>query len=1476
MKKKRHIWIYLLAIVGKIVLVAFIVFKSPPIQTLLTRYIAKKISEKVKARIEIGAVDFSIFKTFVLHDVYVEDLQKDTLFFIRHIEVNLSDFDGTNKIIKARNVNLSQPQCFLKQSKQGELNLQFLIDVLSSDTTDTTPSKPFKFYIDMFRISNGKFKFDNLAKPKLKKDAVDFDHLNIKYLNVDMKDIAIIDDSIVFNIRKISLKENSGLQLSKLKTKGYIAASGIHLKNLYIETSNSLIHASHFKLKTKSLKDFNDFDQRVKFDIAFCVSKVCSEDIAYFAPILHGLKQNVVISGKVKGPLVSLKTKDFLIKYNKNTYIKGDYEINGLPDIDNSFMILKFDYLKTNASDFAHFPLPPFDGSNTLELPILLNTLGNIFYKGELSGFVNDFVAYGKLKTDLGSIKSDAKIKYDTSKNQTLIKGNVALTNFFIGKVINANPLVGYVTMNASVDALIKKDGFNAKLNGLFQSLDFNHYTYKDIKVDGILNEKMFDGSLKLYDPNINLDFLGKIDYSTKEPVFSFMADVKHAKLNELHFLPRDSNIELSFLLDSKIKGDNIDNMNGSIDIYQLKYKHNSIYSESNTVQLSLKQDLMQKNILLKSDFVNMSLMGKFQFNDFLYYIQEELKPYMPSLSFVNKPKHFKAEEDFNIHADLKLMNYKGFIRDFLPWLFIADNSTINVDIDKTEHLKIKLFSDSVNISGLSITDLQFKMEVQNEKLLTEWTGSKFYLNKQIALNKPIVKIYTSNNTNEVSLLWDRNDSLVGDGEIAANVNMFFEDKKFKANIVFNPSRINFNQLEWYLNDGTININDSIISIKQAIINQDEQYFYVDGRLGNTMEDSLIININQLQLSLFNPLIKSSGLTFEGVMNGYLLIRSTLHKPLLISDFTIHHLKLNNEDLGDFKIKGQWNDEKQKLFYLANAYRGTINTLHVVGDYDEQNKINADIRLDKLRLNVIEPFVSSFASDVRGTVSGMIHFSGTFKEPQLEGNIRLTKAAFMINYLNTRYNFTGDVQVFPNLFKISGIDLYDEEGNVALMSGTVNHNYFKNINVDLLLNSKRFLFLNTKHSDNNLFYGSVYTSGLVNIIGSLNNIAIIANVQTEKGTMFNLNLESETELSQQNFIYFVNSNKTINKKDQPIVTSSNLGLTLNLNIQATPDAIIQLIFDSKAGDILKSQGTGNLRLELKPSGDFLIFGNYIISQGDYLFTLQNVINKKFNVLQGSTISFSGDPLNADIDIKAVYKLRTSLYDLMLDSTYKARVPVECELNLKNKLLNPTFNFAIKVPNSDSRVEGVISGLSDEEINKQVISLLVLNRFVTPETFKSGVKTIEYSNTNAVGVNSSEFLTNQLNHWLSQISKTVNLGINYRPGDMITNEELELALSTQIFNDRVTISTNLGVSNSSQTESSMLIGDFDVELKLSKSGKLKAKGFNRTNTTILKDTSPYTQGVGLFYREEFDNWNDILRNYWKSVFARKKKDDQTLH
>lgn len=1449
----------------------FIVFKSPAIQTYITSYIAQKISLQIHAKIEIGGVDFSLFKTVILHNVYVEDRQKDTLFYIKHLEVSIKDLNLKKKVLKINDLRLWQPQCFLAQSKKGIVNLQFILDALSGDTTDTSVSKPFVVSLNHLKIVNGKFRYENLLdESAMEKGVVSFSHLAVSNISLDIRNLNVRNDSILFTIRNLSFHEKSGLTLKEFSVAGVFAPTGIYLKNLYLQTDNSTIRAPYFNLKTNTLADFSNVEQKVKFDVSFYASKVKSTDIAFFASALKGFDQHVFIAGKVKGPLASLKTKDFIFKFRQHTLVKGNFEIQGLPDISNTFFTLKFEYLKTHISDFYNFPLPPFNQGNVLEMPKMLNSLGDIVYKGELTGFTSDLVAYGNLTTALGNIKTDAAIKYNKTDKVTSIDGNVSLISFNAGRILYMEPTLQTVSLTANLKATSKGNSFKGDVKGNISSVFFNRYVYQNINVNATITEKMFDGSLNLDDPNIKLSFLGKIDFSEKQPVFNFMADVKNAKLNKLHLIPEDSIITLSFLLDSKINGDKLDMLNGSVDIYQMEcqLKQKSIHCE-HIAAIAQYDNSGKKKLSLTSDILDFSLEGYFQYKDLLASVQQTLKPYLPALDFATVKKDFILDKDFSVNGNLTL--YKNFemLSDFLPWLYANDGSKIIFSIAAPENIMVNINSDSIKLNTISLPKFDLTVKSENQKLFTALTSSQLYLSKNIRLKGFNTNIVTANGSNEIYAKWLQNDSIIGEGELSAVALIHSENKHLLFDITLNPSRININQNDWYINDGKISILDSTILIKEAMINQQNQYLYINGVLGNNLSDTLHVSMNQIAMNIINPFIKSSGITLDGVLNGNLFVRKALSKPVLISNFSIDKLKINNEELGKFNLLGEWDDEQNMLKFKGDAFRGKIKTLDFKGNYKPDGSIKADVSLDKWNLSVIEPFIKSFACNVKGIASGNMLLTGSLKKPILEGKVTLTKTSLTITYLNTRYNFTGDVEVTPNAFVVKSIDVYDEETDVAQLSGKVSHQYFTNVDFDLMLHTKRFLCMNTKYTDNNLFYGSVYASGLVNIKGLLDNLSINANVQTEKGTKFNLSMESTSDLTEQNFITFVDKKQLVVKDTiQKLIETG--GLSLNFNIQATTDATMQLIFDSKVGDIIKAQGTGNLRLALTPNGDFSMFGNYLITKGDYLFTLKNVINKKFEIEQGSSVTFSGDPMQADLDIQAKYKLKASLYELMLDSTYKPTFPVECILSLKNKLLSPTFKFNIKIPNADSRVEGVLSSLSDEEINEQLISLLVLNSFSTPDELKGGVKTVEYRNYNPVGVNSSELLTNQLNHWLSQISKTVNLGVNYRHGNEISNEELAVALSTQILNDRITINTNLGVSNGNQTESSMLIGDFEIEAKLNKSGKLRAKGFNHTNTNIIKDTSPYTQGIGIFYREEFDSWNKLIHSYWKSIFAKKEE------
>jgi hypothetical protein len=370
------------------------------------------------------------------------------------------------------------------------------------------------------------------------------------------------------------------------------------------------------------------------------------------------------------------------------------------------------------------------------------------------------------------------------------------------------------------------------------------------------------------------------------------------------------------------------------------------------------------------------------------------------------------------------------------------------------------------------------------------------------------------------------------------------------------------------------------------------------------------------------------------------------------------------------------------------------------------------------------------------------------------------------------------------------------------------------------------------------------------------------NAKTERGTVFYLPLTGTSDVSQQDFITFEKKGTTqaLNKLSSRKVTSK--GYELNFNLEVTPDAEAFLLFDPKVGDIIKGNGSANLRMEVTEAGDFNIYGDYVIDKGDYLFTLQNVINKKFVVQKGGTISFKGDPYDADINLSAIYKVRTSLYELVknIDSSaaVKRTIDVNAIMNLSDKLMKPQITFDITLPNADDNTINLFKSqiYSEDELNKQMFSLVMFRSFMPNQ----GGAT-ETTGINGVGSNASELLSSQLSNMLSQLSDDVNIGVNYVQGGATAKDNVSVNLQTQLFNDRVSIDGNVGTANNATTtqNTTNMVGEFNVEVKLTDDGMVRIRVFNRSNQyLLLSNDVPYTQGVGLFYRREFENASDLFK------------------
>ena len=322
----------------------------------------------------------------------------------------------------------------------------------------------------------------------------------------------------------------------------------------------------------------------------------------------------------------------------------------------------------------------------------------------------------------------------------------------------------------------------------------------------------------------------------------------------------------------------------------------------------------------------------------------------------------------------------------------------------------------------------------------------------------------------------------------------------------------------------------------------------------------------------------------------------------------------------------------------------------------------------------------------------------------------------------------------------------------------------------------------------------------------------------------------------------------------------------------------KIICTSASGDILRSRGGGNIQIRINRQGDIKFYGDYTIQDGEYLFSLQNLINKKFDIVQGGTVKWQGNPYNADINIMAVYKLKASLSDLFGQSgsgamqnrsDFQRRVQIHSNLMLSGMLEQPIVKFGIELPTLDEGTESLVLDYisTEEEMNRQVLSLLVLNKFYTPEYMRSEQGGNDTYN-NAALLTTTEMLSSQISKWMSSISNDLDVGVAYRPGDNITSEEFELALSTQVFNNRVSLNGNVGVGKY-QANTSTMIGDFDVDIKLNKSGTIRARAYTRSNEDYLYEPSLTTQGVGISFKEEFDHIRELMRKYWRMVAVRRK-------
>jgi hypothetical protein len=1217
------------------------------------------------------------------------------------------------------------------------------------------------------------------------------------------------------------------------------------------------------------------------------------DDIAYFAPAMKGTYKQFLFSGKINGRVNDLRCKKMDISLmNTNTQFKGDIKLTGLPNIDETLIYLNIEQLKTNYNDLKELAIPPFDKNQTLNVPSNVAKLGNMNFKGTFTGLYNDFYAYGDFSSALGKLTMDLSVHHDAQQDKEFYKGKLNSTAFDFGNFFDVTQL-GKVTTNITIDGNgLTAETAVASLDGTVNSLDFNNYTYNNIAVEGNIAKQIFKGKLNVNDDNVDFDFTGKVDFTGALPNLDFITTLNRADLVALHFIKGTTKTNLSTQVIINVTGNDIDNLIGQINLDNTIYKSGNDVYKLSTFNLFSTEENGIKSINIFSDFMDSKVNGKFKILELPQAFEKLLSNYLPAYFPPSPASKYSAPQKFEFNFLFKKTD--AVTRLFIPQLTIAPKTFIKGNFNSiSNELNLTGNSSSLTYADYSIKNWNINASA-NHDLKLNVDCDRLYWNSTNSIKNFNLSTITRADSLNMVMNWDNKSIPEYTGDIRAFLH-FNSDNVIKLKIL--PSQFVISDSAWAINQqNEVTIDSNHIVINQLLLEHKEQSIGLNGAVSDNKTEELKLSLANFNLAYLNLFTQAVGVTFKGRVNGESTITDVYHDMLFLSDNHFGSLYINDNEFGNGNITTLWDNSKVALSLKGSFSVGIVPNVLFSGYYypkRENDNLDMKLNLEAMKLQIFEPFIKDFCSDFKGMFSGNVDIKGSTDKPLLSGMLNVNAKAVTVSYLNTTYNFSHDIIIENNAFSIENMEMYDNMYHTkATVNGKVYHNNFKNFQLDFDLRPEKFICLNTTEASNNPYYGRAFVSGVVNISGFTDNILIQANVKTEsintstktdkinffsrtELTKLYIPLSGTEEVSENNFITFV-------KKDSSIIIKNDYkvqlgGLTLDFDLDVTPDAEVQLIFDQKVGDVIRSRGNGNIKLEINTLGDFKMFGDYVVESGDYLFTLENIINKKFDLEKGGTIKWSGIPYKADINLSAIYKARASVKPFLseADSTsaiYKTRYPVDLKLLMTNDLLSPEINFEIALPTVDASTrQQVMSYINTEsEKNRQVFSLLVLNSFVTPSQLSNNGAGASVGS--AASANTSELISNQLSNMLSSISNDFDVGVNYRPGDEISKDQLAVALSTQLFNDKLTIDGNVGRNTNSATQNTNnIVGEVNVDYKLTDDGKLRVKAFNRaSDNNLTYSTNPYTQGVGVFYREEFNTVGELLSRYWNGIFRRKKK------
>lgn len=1343
-----------------------------------------------------------------------------------------------------------------------------------ADTVAAAAEKGWSADVRSVKFADNEVRFDN-NNSKPVKSGIDYVHLALSGLNVDIDDLHYDPKVISGKVNNLAAKDKSGVQINRFQTNFLYGEKESYLNDLLLETPKTRLQ-KFVRLKYPSIASLSKDIGALQVDADLDGSKLAFSDVLLFVPTLAATppfkgNPNVVlnIDGQVQGRVDNLNIPSLKVSGIGNTKINASAKMKGLPNMDKAYFDVTIKDFTTTRYDILK--LAP-KGS----IPPSVRIPQGMALRGTFKGGVQNFATNLNLGTTDGTAKVNAT--YDARrKGREKYKAKIGINNLFVGRLIKQEKTIGRITLNADVSGTgINPKNLSAKVKGKVISAAYGGYTYKNLTLDATANGGRYTAIAGMKDVNLTFDLNAKADMRGKYPNVKATLNLDSVNLQKLGFVKDEMRFKGKLVADVPTADPNF--LNADIRLTDLDFVKGKEQFALDTVTLVSTASASGNSLLFNTEMASASLKGKYKLTEIGTAMTALIGKYFSADSAGKKPVKYTAQ-DWTFALKI---NNSPILQKFAPDLKRLDPIDITGQFNSEQSLfkmdgsipRVTYGTNDITNVLLAVNTtssaLQYSIgidQVKTPSILIPFTSLK----GQLANNNLDLDLRVSDQQKkEKYRLAGRLHALPGQYEFSLLQNGLMLD--YENWTVGPDNMISYGVKGILARNFALSHNDGILSI-----NSNPQQ----------MNAPLNIDFKNFKIETLTKVADQDSLLLGGTINGGLVVRDVLKAPVFTSDLTIKDLSFRADTVGDIAVKV--NNETAETYAASVRITNKGNQVNLDGNYytkPNNSSFDFDLNIVNLNMATIEGFSMNNLKNATGNITGQLKITGTPTAPSVRGDIKFNKIGFVVTQLGSYYRMPNEsISFVEEGVRFNDLSLVDSTNNKLTVSGMMYTKTYRDFRFGMDINANDFQALSSPKRPNALYYGKLNLDTKVQIRGTMTNPKVNADLRINKATDLTLVLpQSDPGVSErEGIVEFIDQDHPdttrLASAADSLAKTEVTGLDVTADIVIDKDAAFTMVLDEANGDMVKIKGAAELSGGIDPSGKTSLTGRYEVNEGSYDMSF-NFIKRKFLIKKGSTIVWNGEPTAATVNITALYNVDAAPIDLVgqqlndNEKTYfKQKLPFSVNLIMKNELLKPDLSFDITLPENNLNVSSNVSGKvqtkltqlrqQPSEMNKQVFSVLLLNRFIGENPFQSsagggGAGALARSSV-------SQLLSDQLNNLAGGLIGGVDLnfgvesGEDYSSGQMKNRTDVNVGLSKRLLNDRlkVNVGSSFNVEGASQNQkASNIAGDISVDYALSKDGRYMLRAYRKDQYIVVQGQVIET-GLGFILNADYDNLKELF-------------------